>query len=135
MRHHRIKRFRYRSNSRSYQARNNGGEQASLGSAPFSSDRVRNNFKMQQSAEKLVEKYTALGKEALTSGDRILSENYFQHADHFTRIICNKNLYQNQNKIQANNKSIVADKPTITDKPTIKSSETNQDQNITKKKE
>jgi len=35
---------------------------------------------------RLIEKYTTLAKEALSSGDKILSENYFQHADHFSRI-------------------------------------------------
>ena len=37
-------------------------------------------------ASKLIEKYTELAKEALSNGDKILSENYYQHADHFTRI-------------------------------------------------
>ena len=43
----------------------------------------RNNH----NASKLIEKYTNLAREALSSGDKILSENYFQHADHFTRIL------------------------------------------------
>ena len=38
-------------------------------------------------APKLIEKYSNLAREALSSGDKILSENYFQHADHFTRIL------------------------------------------------
>ena len=42
----------------------------------------RNNH----NASKLIEKYSNLAREALSSGDKILSENYFQHADHFTRI-------------------------------------------------
>ena len=36
---------------------------------------------------KLIEKYNDLAREALSNGDKILSENYFQHADHFTRIL------------------------------------------------
>ena len=36
---------------------------------------------------KLHEKYNNLAREALSSGDKIMSENYFQHADHFKRII------------------------------------------------
>ena len=44
---------------------------------------------------KLIEKYTELAKEALSNGDKILSENYLQHADHFVRI-CDK---QNSDKI------------------------------------
>ena len=43
----------------------------------------RNNH----NAPKLSEKYNNLAREALSSGDKILSENYFQHADHFTRIL------------------------------------------------
>ena len=62
----------------------------------FSNNERRNNFRSTQSAEKLLEKYNALAKEALSSGDRILSENYFQHAEHFSRIIDGKN----QNRVQ-----------------------------------
>ena len=43
----------------------------------------RNNH----NASKLIEKYNNLARETLSSGDKILSENYFQHADHFTRIL------------------------------------------------
>ena len=43
----------------------------------------RNNH----NASKLIEKYSNLAREALSSGDKILSENYFQHADHFKRIL------------------------------------------------
>ena len=43
----------------------------------------RNN----QNASKLVDKYNNLAREALSSGDKILSENYLQHADHFSRIL------------------------------------------------
>ena len=42
----------------------------------------RNNH----NASKLIDKYNNLAREALSVGDKILSENYFQHADHFTRI-------------------------------------------------
>ena len=43
----------------------------------------RNNH----NASKLIEKYSNLAREALSTGDKILSENYFQHADHFTRVL------------------------------------------------
>ena len=42
----------------------------------------RNNH----NASNLVEKYSNLAREALSNGDKILSENYLQHADHFARI-------------------------------------------------
>ena len=51
----------------------------------------RNNH----NAPKLIEKYNDLAREALSNGDKILSENYLQHADHFVRI-CDK---QNSDKI------------------------------------
>lgn len=46
----------------------------------------RNNH----NASKLVEKYNNLAREALATGDKILSENYFQHADHFQRVLNEK---------------------------------------------
>ena len=51
----------------------------------------RNNH----NAAKLIEKYNNLAREALSNGDKILSENYFQHADHFTRVLSEK---ENQRK-------------------------------------
>ena len=51
-----------------------------------------NNFKRSipgrnnHNAAKLIEKYNEMAREALASEDRVLSENYFQHADHFTRV-------------------------------------------------
>ena len=50
----------------------------------------RNNH----NASKLIEKYNDLARDALTSGDKILSENYFQHADHFTRILNEQESYK-----------------------------------------
>ena len=60
----------------------------------------RNN----QNASKLVDKYNNLAREALSSGDKILSENYLQHADHFSRILStqeiNKSSGENSNVIE-----------------------------------
>ncbi|AFS47884.1 hypothetical protein HIMB5_00011400 [alpha proteobacterium HIMB5] len=57
----------------------------------------RNNH----NAAKLIEKYSNLAREALSTGDKILSENYFQHADHFQRILNEKDLIK-KNKINNN---------------------------------
>ena len=76
----------------------------------FSNNQPRNNFRSTQSAEKLFEKYSALAKEALSSGDKTLSENYFQHADHFMRIIQDKDMNQKQNRVQVDDKQVVGDK-------------------------
>ena len=59
----------------------------------------RNNH----NASKLIEKYNNLAREALSTGDKILSENYFQHADHFTRILNEKGI---QKKISFRNKDL-----------------------------
>ena len=59
----------------------------------------RNNH----NASKLIEKYNNLAREALSTGDKILSENYFQHADHFTRI-SNEQDIQKKNNLLNNNK-------------------------------
>ena len=76
---------RFRSGDRNFK-RNGEGQK-------FNSDFSNNsNFrrsvpgKNNHNAPKLIEKYNELAREALLNGDKILSENYFQHADHFMRI-------------------------------------------------
>ena len=67
----------------------------------------RNNH----NAPKLIEKYNNLAREALSSGDKILSENYFQHADHFTRILSEQD-YQKKKRFNENHslKSVTEEK-------------------------
>tara|TARA_B100000470_G_scaffold208072_1_gene184602 strand:- start:276 stop:680 length:405 start_codon:yes stop_codon:yes gene_type:complete len=55
----------------------------------------RNNH----NASRLIEKYSDLAREALTSGDKILSENYFQHAEHFVRVLEEKDVQFNKDQI------------------------------------
>ena len=57
----------------------------------------RNPGRNNQNAAKLVDKYNNLAREALSSGDKILSENYLQHADHFSRILNLQEINKNQN--------------------------------------
>ena len=99
------RRFRRRSDNRSHISHAGGNPKNRLGSSSFINGHSRNNFRPPLSAEKLFEKYNSLAKEAMSSGDKTLSENYLQHADHFMRIIENKNRSQNQNKFN------VVDKP------------------------
>ena len=106
-----IRRFRHRPNGRGHHSRINGGDKSRLGSITFSNDRIRNNTITPQSAEKLVEKYNMLAKEALTSGDKSLSENYYQHADHFARILHEKVLNQKQNSSQNEGLKVAEVKP------------------------
>ena len=121
--------FRRRSNGRGRSSHENGYMQARPRSNSFSNSQTRNHFRTPQSAEKLFEKYNTLAKEALTSGDKTLSENYFQHADHFMRIIENKNINQKQNKVQVDTKLVVSDKHLA------ENSGVNQDKTIEEKEE
>ena len=99
------RRFRYRTNGRSHTLHGIDKNKIRPRSNHFSNGGARNNFRQTLSAEKLFEKYNNLAKEAMTSGDKTLSENYLQHADHFMRIIGDKNKNLEKNiKIEAINK-------------------------------
>ena len=56
----------------------------------------RNNH----NAPKLIEKYNDLAREALSNGDKILSENYLQHADHFTRILNERESFRKERSLE-----------------------------------
>jgi len=93
----------------------------------FVNSQSRNNFRPSMSAEKSFEKYSSLAKEAMSAGDKTLSENYLQHADHFMRMIEDKNRNRNlakdnifnNNKSSEENKSI-SDVNNTNDKEEIK---------------
>ena len=81
-------------NRRNTFRRNNRNFKSNGDTAKFGSNFSNNeNFKRKapgrnnHNAPKLIEKYNDLAREALSNGDKILSENYLQHADHFTRIL------------------------------------------------
>ena len=61
----------------------------------------RNNH----NAPKLIEKYNDLAREALSNGDKILSENYLQHADHFTRVLNEKESFRKERLIEKKNEN------------------------------
>ena len=87
--------FRQNNNNRRSRFRNNDRNYRRNGDGPkFKSDFSSNaNFqrkipgKNNHNASKLIEKYNDLAREASSNGDKILSENYLQHADHFTRVL------------------------------------------------
>ena len=101
------RRNNFRRNDRNFK---NNGERSKFGSNFSNNENFqrkipgRNNY----NASKLIEKYNNLAREALSSGDKILSENYFQHADHFTRILNEQETYKKQrfynNAIEEKNK-------------------------------
>ena len=80
------RRNNFRRNDRSFKS---NGDRPKFGSS-FSNNE---NFKRKapgrnnHNAPKLIEKYNDLAREASSNGDKILSENYLQHADHFTRVL------------------------------------------------
>ena len=87
--------FRNNNNNRRSNFRRNERNFKSNGDRPkFGSNFSNNeNFKRKapgrnnHNAPKLIEKYNDLAREASSNGDKILSENYLQHADHFTRVL------------------------------------------------
>jgi hypothetical protein len=84
----------FRNNNRRSNFRRNDRGYKSHGDRPkFANFKTNENFQRKipgrnnHNASKLIEKYNDLAREALSGGDKILSENYFQHADHFTRVL------------------------------------------------
>ena len=67
--------------------RNGNGHKQNGDFGNGSSFKRRYPGKNKQNASKLVEKYNDLAREALANGDKILSENYLQHSEHFSRIL------------------------------------------------
>ena len=113
MRYNRPKRNKFRSNDGSFRSNDRGfgrNESQDMRTGAFNSGSKSfqrrsfsgNGFR----PEKLLEKYNNLAKEALLSGDKILSESYYQHADHFLRVIESRNLIQNNSKPHLDNSSI-----------------------------
>ena len=122
MRNRRPRMYKHRSNGRHFRRQGGDNENLRLIPGSFLNGKSNNNFKPHQSVEKLLERYKTLAKEALSSGDKTLSENYLQHVDHFERIVSLKNSNQNENSSQ------VASVTKVQDKNLSSSSETNQDQ-------
>tara|TARA_B100000989_G_scaffold126303_1_gene93669 strand:+ start:983 stop:1387 length:405 start_codon:yes stop_codon:yes gene_type:complete len=101
----------YRNNNRKNRFRSNGDRSFKKRSInihksnnefnPNSEFKHRNPGRNNQNAAKLIDKYNNLAREALTSGDKILSENYLQHADHFSRVLKVQEITKNQ--IESNN--------------------------------
>ena len=80
----------------------------------------RNNH----NAPKLIEKYNDLAREASSNGDKILSENYLQHADHFTRVLNERESIRRE-KFSENKSDINSNLPEETKTPNEEISESN----------
>ena len=106
--------FRNNNNRRNNFRRNDRGFKSNGERTKFNTNFTNNdNFQRKlpgrnnHNAPKLIEKYNNLAREALSGGDKILSENYFQHADHFTRILNDQDNFKKsrltENKPEDNN--------------------------------
>ena len=90
-----VRRNNFRRNDRNFKS---SGDRSKFGSNYSNNE----NFKRKapgrnnHNAPKLIEKYNDLAREASSNGDKILSENYLQHADHFTRVLNDQENYRKQ---------------------------------------
>ena len=106
MRYSRPKRNKFRSNDRGF--RRNDFQDLKIHGTNSASKNFQRTFvgRNGYKAEKLLERYNGLAKEALLNGDKVLSESYYQHADHFLRVVENHNSIQNNPKPYLDNSSI-----------------------------
>ena len=84
------RRNRFKSNNERNFHNNGNGQKLISDFTSNSNFKRRNLGRNNQNASRLAEKYANLAREAISNGDKILSENYFQHADHFSRIVESK---------------------------------------------
>ena len=119
-----VRRNNFRRNDRSFKSNT---ERPKFGSNYSNNENFKRKVpgRNNHNAHKLIEKYNDLAREASSNGDKILSENYLQHADHFTRIL---NEQENFRKLKfADNKSseVVSEPSELADK--TEDIETNQE--------
>ena len=93
-----IRRGRFKSNNDRGFRRNGNGHKPNGDFSNGSSFKRRHPGKNNQNAAKLVEKYNDLAREALSNGDKILSENYLQHSEHFSRILISQENSKNHSE-------------------------------------
>ena len=92
------RRNRYRSNGDRSFHKNGSDQKLNSDFSNNSNFRRSNPGRNNQNASQLAEKYTSQAREALSNGDKILSENYFQHAEHFVRILGDQEKMKNDNQ-------------------------------------
>ena len=93
-----FRRNRYKNHSDRNNHKNENGSKI-INDFQNGSNFVRKNLnRNNHNASKLVEKYSNLATEALSNGDKILSENYYQHAEHFIRVLSEKSLILDKKK-------------------------------------
>ena len=104
------RRNNFRRNDRNYKI---NGDRQKFGSNFSNNENFQRKIpgRNNHNASKLIEKYNNLAREALSSGDKIMSENYSQHADHFLRILSEqenlKQLRYTEKTLKEKNKDLV----------------------------
>ncbi len=116
-----FRRHKYKNNSERnrHGSINEGKIISNLSNSSFQRKNIGRNI----NPNKLVEKYSNLAREALSNGDKILSENYFQHAEHFIRVLSEKDNQNSRNNLSINgnenNLNLVENKTNKEDKKNL----------------
>ena len=107
------RRGRFKPNGDRSFRRNGNGHKTNGEFGNGSAFKRRHPGKNNQNAAKLVEKYNDLAREALSNGDKILSENYLQHSEHFSRILISQenSKFNNTNESEVNIGNQIKDEP------------------------
>jgi len=117
-----VRRNNFRRNDRNFKS---NGDRPKFSSNYSNSENFKRKIpgRNNHNASKLIEKYNDLAREASSNGDKILSENYLQHADHFTRILNEQDALRKER--YAENKLTNSEKPE--EEKSIKTDEINKD--------
>jgi len=114
-RNNNVRRNNFRRNDRNFK---NNGDRPKFGSNYSNNDSFKRKTpgRNNHNAPKLIEKYNDLAREASSNGDKILSENYLQHADHFTRILNEQENYKKLKFEENKSTEILTDTQKVADK-------------------
>ena len=127
-----IRRNNFRRNDRNFKT---NGDRPKFGSNYSNNENFKRKVpgRNNHNASKLIEKYSDLAREASSSGDKILSENYLQHADHFTRVMNEQEASRKERYVenkQTNDESSTEKKSTI-----VNSASKDEDTNVVTKED
>ena len=104
--------FRPRQNKSTYRGRSSGPRPGG-GNGHFQSSNGNNNFSRNDSmtnpfnVEKTIQKFQQLAKDAQSTGDPVLVENYLQHADHYSRRLSELNAKVKIDSTQKDDKQLI----------------------------
>lgn len=98
--------MRQGSNNRRSRGRNNSRRSGVPNkNQTFESSGPETNMRIRGNASQVHEKYMSLARDAMNAGERILAENFFQHAEHYYRVVAGINEAQTQTNEQQNQRA------------------------------